>query len=131
MISPVLFTFQIILLTLGFGVGYLLLLRAQTQEPNLKSIGEALGWTLIVATVILEICSFPYSLAIVTKYSSTQYNRVNNLTVPQGQYQQQNTPDIMAPNGPNATTTDGNAEPDTQYEAAPIKNDTRRPGGNQ
>lgn len=128
MISPVLFTFQIILLTLGFSVGYLLLLRAQAQEPNLKTIGVALGWTLIVATIILEICSFPYSLAIVTKYSATQYNRVNNVTTPEGQYQQQNTPDIMAPNGPNATTTDDNSESDTQYEAAPIKNDTRGPG---
>lgn len=129
MISPVLFTFQIILLALGFGVGYLFLLKAQTQEPDLKNIGVVLGWTLIVATIILELFSFPYSLSIVTKYSATQFDRVNNVSTTQEQYQQQQkNPDIIPSNGPNATTTDDNSESDTEYEAAPIKNDTRGPG---
>ena len=53
--TPVLFTLQIILMILGFGVSYIFLVKAKNQENNLKTTGEILGWTLITTTIVLEI----------------------------------------------------------------------------
>lgn len=85
MMTPALFTFQIILLVLGFSVGYLFLIKAKTQENNLKSIGEILGWVLIVMTIILEILSFTYSITILNDLTQKVYLPINTNTV-QPQY---------------------------------------------
>lgn len=73
MMTPALFTLQIILLALGFGVGYLFLINSKTQENNLKKLEETLGWALIGATIILEILNFYYSLTIVNDYVQKIY----------------------------------------------------------
>lgn len=67
-----LFTFQIILLVIGFGVGYLLLLKANTQEGHLKTTGETIGWTLIALTIFLAICNFFYSITMLNNYTGTK-----------------------------------------------------------
>lgn len=58
------FTFQILLLGIGFGVGYWLLITANTQEDNLKIVGKTLGWILIAMAIILAIFSSYYSMKI-------------------------------------------------------------------
>lgn len=89
MMTPVLFTFQIILLALGFGIGYLFLIQAKTQENRLKTIGEVLGWTLIAATIILEILSFTYSINVVNTSIQKIYYPIPTTNIPQSQYMQQ------------------------------------------
>ena len=59
----------IIMLAIGFGVGYGLLVIANTKEGELKSVGKLLGWGLIAAAIIVAIPSFIYSF----KMSSTRY----------------------------------------------------------
>lgn len=86
MMSPVLFTFQIILLVIGFGVGYLFLIKAKTQESNLRTLGEILGWTLIVATIVLEILNFSYSINIVSNVTQKVYFPINSTSTTQPQY---------------------------------------------
>ena len=56
------FTSQIILLAIGFGVGYALLVHAKTQEGNMRTIGQTLGGILIVMAVILSMFSCYYSM---------------------------------------------------------------------
>lgn len=56
------FIFQIILLSIGFGVGYSLLLKANKQEGGLNIVGKILGWILILMTLITSsFCSY-YSI---------------------------------------------------------------------
>lgn len=61
------FTFQIILLAVGFGVGYWLLMTASEQEGTLKIIGQTLGGILIVMALILAIFSSYYSMKIANR----------------------------------------------------------------
>jgi len=61
------FTFQIILLGIGFGVGYWLLITANGQQGTMKTIGQALGGILIVMAMILAIFSCYYSMKIANK----------------------------------------------------------------
>lgn len=61
------FTFQIILLAIGFGVGYWLILNANQQEGSIKTIGQTLGGILIVMAMILAIFSCYYSMKIANK----------------------------------------------------------------
>jgi len=61
------FTSQIILLAIGFGVGYLLLVSSVNQQGTLKTIGQALGGILIVMAMILAIFSCYYSMKISSK----------------------------------------------------------------
>lgn len=63
------FTFQTLLLSIGFGVGYWLLITAASQEFILKIIGRSLGGLLIVMTIFFAIFSCYYS----TKFSIPQY----------------------------------------------------------
>lgn len=58
------FTFQIILLGIGFGVGYWLLITANNQQGIMRTIGQALGGILIVMAMILAIFSCYYSMKI-------------------------------------------------------------------
>lgn len=58
------FAFQIILLAVGFGVGYWLIITANLQEGTIKTFGQALGGILIVMALILEIFSAYYSMRI-------------------------------------------------------------------
>lgn len=58
------FTFQIILLAVGFGVGYWLIITANNQQGTIKTFGQALGGVLIVMAIILEIFSAYYSMKI-------------------------------------------------------------------
>lgn len=113
MMTPVLFTFQIILLTLGFGVGYMFLLRSKSQENNLKVVGEVMGWTLIVATIVLELLNFSYSIAIVNNSSQKIYIPVNNTSTTQQQYSQQQ--------GMPMPPQEGEGQPITQEDEGPGK----------
>lgn len=61
------FTFQIILLGIGFGVGYWLLLVANNQQGAMKTIGQTLGAILIIMAMILAIFSCYYSMKIANK----------------------------------------------------------------
>lgn len=61
------FTFQIILLAVGFGVGYLLLIAANGQQNTMKTIGQTLGGILIVMAIILAIFSCYYAMKIANK----------------------------------------------------------------
>lgn len=58
------FAFQIILLAVGFGVGYGLIIAANTQQGTLKTFGQALGGVLIIMAVILEMFSAYYAMKI-------------------------------------------------------------------
>lgn len=125
--SPVLFTFQIILLILGFGVGYLFLIKAKTQENNLKTIGEILGWTLIVVTIILEILNFAYSITIVNNSIQKVYVPVNNANETQQQeIQEGNAPGIPAENtNPQASDVTQPNEVPQESGGKPIKRDIK------
>lgn len=86
MMTPALFTFQIILLVVGLGIGYLLLIKANAQENELKKIGRTIGWVLISATIVLEILSLSYSVVIINKYSEPHYFPVDSTGATQQQY---------------------------------------------
>jgi len=58
------FAFQIILLAIGFGVGYWLIITANAQQGTMKTFGQVLGGILIVMALILEIFSAYYSMKI-------------------------------------------------------------------
>lgn len=58
------FAFQIILLAVGFGVGYWLIITANAQQGTLKTFGQALGGVLIIMAVILEMFSAYYAMKI-------------------------------------------------------------------
>ena len=58
------FTFQILLLAIGFGVGYGLLILSNNQEGYMKTIGRALGGVLIIMAMVLALFSCYYSMKI-------------------------------------------------------------------
>lgn len=58
------FVLQIILLAVGFGVGYWLIITANSQEGTIKTFGQTLGGVLIIMAMILEIFSSYYSMKI-------------------------------------------------------------------
>lgn len=71
------FTFQSIFLSVGFGVGYWLLITANTQEDNLKILGKVLGTILITMVILFSIFSFYYS----TKFLNPEYMPVRGMPV--------------------------------------------------
>lgn len=111
MMTPVLFTFQIILLVIGFGVGYLFLVKAKSQENNLKHIGEIIGWNLIVATIVLEILNFSYSITIVNNSAQKVYLPLNSTSTTEQQQQEQDEgvqPGLQQENGGHPIKQDNN-----------------------
>lgn len=75
------FTFLIIFLAIGFGVGYWLLVTADTYQGRLKNIGETLGWILIAFSVIFAIFSSFYSIMTVSKgykYNACPLQKIMN-----------------------------------------------------
>lgn len=64
MIAMMIFIHLIILLTIGFGVGYWLLITANKHEGRLKTIGESLGYVLLVTVILYVILGFFYSMKI-------------------------------------------------------------------
>jgi len=64
MIVMMIFIHLIILLAIGFGVGYWLLITANRHEGRLKTIGEYLGFILIAMVIIYSILGFFYSITI-------------------------------------------------------------------
>lgn len=58
------FAFQIILLAVGFGVGYWLILTANAQQGAIRTFGQALGGVLIIMALVLELFSAYYSMKI-------------------------------------------------------------------
>lgn len=51
------FAFQIVLLAFGFGIGYWLLLLANKEQGVLKTVGQALGWVLILVSIFVSLIS--------------------------------------------------------------------------
>lgn len=49
--------FQIVLLALGFGTGYLLLLLASKEHGSLRTVGQVLGWILILVSIFASLIS--------------------------------------------------------------------------
>lgn len=49
--------FQIVLLALGFGTGYLLLLLASKESGSLRTVGQVLGWILILVSFFASLIS--------------------------------------------------------------------------
>jgi len=64
MIAMMIFIHLIILLTIGFGVGYWLLITANRHEGRLKTIGEYLGFVLIAMVILYSILGFFYSINV-------------------------------------------------------------------
>ena len=64
MIAMMIFINLIILLTIGFGVGYWLLITANTHEGRLKTIGEYLGFALIALVILSAVFGFFSSMNI-------------------------------------------------------------------
>lgn len=64
MISMMIFIHLIMLLIIGFGVGYWLLVTANKHEGRLKTLGESLGFVLIALVIIYSILGFFYSIKI-------------------------------------------------------------------
>ena len=64
MIAMMIFIHLIILLTIGFGVGYWLLITANKQEGRLKTLGESLGYTLIALVILSALFGFLSSMKI-------------------------------------------------------------------
>jgi len=64
MIAMMIFVHLLILLTIGFGVGYWLLITANTHEGRLKTIGEYLGFALIALVIASAVLGFLYSINI-------------------------------------------------------------------
>lgn len=117
--TPVLFTSQIVLLVLGFGVGYLFLIKASTQAGNLKNIGETLGWALIALTIFLAICNFFYSITILNNYTGKRVCPVSGTSETQQQeIQEGNAPEIPQEN---ESPQDNENSQDNQNK--PIKHD--------
>lgn len=59
------FTFQLIPLAIGLGVGYLMLVKAAKHEGILEVIGKFLGWILIVASLLIGLVSGYYTIKII------------------------------------------------------------------
>lgn len=64
MIAMMIFIHLIILLTIGFGVGYWLLITASKHEGRLKTIGESLGFALITLVILSAVFGFFSSMKI-------------------------------------------------------------------
>lgn len=64
MIAMMIFIHLVILLTIGFGVGYWLLITANKHEGRLKTIGEFLGFVLIAMVILSAILGLFYSMKI-------------------------------------------------------------------
>lgn len=64
MIAMMIFVHLIILLTIGFGVGYWLLITANKHEGRLKTIGETLGFALIGLVILSVVFGFFFSMKI-------------------------------------------------------------------
>lgn len=117
--APMLFTFQIILLVIGLGVGYLFLVKSNAQDSRLKNIGEIIGWALIAATVFLAICNFFYSITILNKYTDKQYCPINSTN----EAQQQSIQEGNVPGLPVDTGKIQENEKPQEDEGTPIKRD--------
>lgn len=64
MIAMMIFIHLIMLLIIGFGVGYWLLVTANKHEGRLKSLGEVLGTILIAIVILYSMLGFFYSMKI-------------------------------------------------------------------
>lgn len=121
-----LFTFQIILLVIGLGVGYLFLIKASTQDSRLKNIGEIIGWVLIATTIFLAICNFFYSIIILNTYIGKEYYPIKSTDETQQQaIQEGNAPAIESPEVPQEDNNNNteNDESIQSNEGKPIKRD--------
>ena len=64
MIAMMIYIHLLILLIIGFGVGYWLLVTASKNEGRLKTIGESLGFTLIALVILSAVFGFFSSIKI-------------------------------------------------------------------
>lgn len=116
-----LFTFQIVLIVIGLGAGYLFLIKANAQDSRLKNIGEIIGWAIIAATIFLAICNFFYSITILNNYTGEKVCPVSSTSETQQQaIQEGKAPEIETPEMPQK---DNNTENDESTQGKPIKPD--------
>lgn len=64
MLAMMIFIHLIMLLIIGFGVGYWLLVTANKHEGRLKTLGEMLGTILIAIVILYSILGFSYAIKI-------------------------------------------------------------------
>lgn len=64
MIAMMIFIHLIMLLIIGFGVGYWILVTANRHEGRLKTLGEVLGTILIAIVILYSMMGFVYSMKI-------------------------------------------------------------------
>lgn len=76
------FTSDVIMLAVGFAVGYWLLMSAGRYESKMNKTGEMLGWILIASTVFFTVCNFLFAFSIMNE---KQYTPVNGPNGPVGQ----------------------------------------------
>lgn len=69
MIALMILIHLIILLTIGVGVGYWILVTANNNEGRLKTIGEYLGFILIAIVILFAILGAFYSM----KFADSDY----------------------------------------------------------
>lgn len=64
MIAMMILIHLVMLLIIGFGVGYWILVTANKHEGRLKSLGEVLGTVLIAIVILYSMMGFFYSMKI-------------------------------------------------------------------
>lgn len=79
---PMPFTPDVIMLAIGFAVGYWLLMSAGKYEDKMKKTGEMLAWILIAATIFFTVCNFLFAFSIMNE---KRYTPVNGPNGPVGQ----------------------------------------------
>lgn len=91
MLMLVYFILLIILLSVGFGVSYWLLIEADKQDDTLGIIGKVLGWILIVITLIVASVNIYYSAKMIKNFYVKEEIREEM----QEQIQEQRNPQII------------------------------------
>lgn len=126
------FVCQIILLAAGFGVGYWLIITANSQQGTIKTFGQALGGVLIIMALILEIFSAYYSMKISNRgymQGGCPMNRTMNLTRDQNSIDNNSDINERSEREEDTNTQRINNPPESEEEAAlegksrPIKSD--------
>lgn len=72
------FTSDVVMLTIGFAIGYWLLISADRYQGRLNQIGEILAWILIASTVFLTICNLLFAMFSMNPKQYTPINGPNS-----------------------------------------------------
>lgn len=118
------FTSDVVMLAVGFAIGYWILMSADRYQGRLNRIGELLAWVLIGATVFLTICNFFFAVLAMNTKLYIPVNGPNSPGVGQsvintGESQGPSTNPIIQPGQPSEDTT-GEGKPVTKQGRGPF-----------